>query len=162
MMCENLRADLMEAVLSGPETASPQLQEHLRSCPACARELASFQQTMSVLDEWQAPEPSPYFSSRLRARMREARATQSVGWLAWLRRPLVASAAVALVAVGAGLLEMGRVNHDRNTLATNDQPGVVRANYSPGTAVGDLQYLDKNADLFSDFDALDDGQSLTE
>ncbi len=72
MMCEKLRADFMEAVLSGPETASPQLQEHLRSCAACARELASFQQTMSVLDEWQAPEPSPYFSSRLRARMREA------------------------------------------------------------------------------------------
>ena len=63
---------------------------------------------------------------------------------------------------GAGLLEMGRVNRNRNTLATNDQPGVVRVNYSPGTAVGDLQYLDKNADLFSDFDALDDQQSSTE
>ena len=161
MMCEKLRADFVEAVLSGPETASPQLQEHLRSCAACARELASFQQTMSVLDEWRAPEPSPYFSARVRARMREAPARES-SWLAWLRRPLVAAAAMVLVAVGAGLLEMGRVNHDRNTLATYDQPSVIRANYSPGTAVGDLQYLDKNADLFSDFDALDDGQSSTE
>jgi|ERR1035437_208758 anti-sigma factor RsiW len=161
MMCENLRADFMEAVLGGPETASPQLQEHLRSCAVCARELASFQQTMSVLDEWQAPEPSPYFSSRLRARRREAAAMQPSGWLAWLRRPVVAAAAIVLVAVGAGLLEMGRVNHDRNTLATNDQPGVVRVNNTAGTAVGDLQYLDKNADLFSDFDALD-GESSTE
>jgi hypothetical protein len=117
---------------------------------------------MSVLDEWQAPEPSPYFSSRLRAQMREATAMQPNGWLAWLRRPVAAVAAIVLVAVGAGLLEMGRVNRDRNTLATNDQPGVVRVNNSPGTAVGDLQYLDKNADLFSDFDALDDGQSSTE
>jgi hypothetical protein len=57
---------------------------------------------------------------------------------------------------------MGRINRNRNTLATNGQPGVVRVNNSPGTAVGDLQYLDKNADLFSDFDALDDGQSSTE
>ncbi|MGA3315551.1 MAG: hypothetical protein ABSC64_03830 [Candidatus Korobacteraceae bacterium] len=162
MMCEKLRGDFMEAVLSGPESASPQLQEHLRSCAACAHELASFQQTMSVLDEWQAPEPSPYFSSRLRAQMRAATAMQPSGWLAWLRRPVAAAAAVVLVAVGAGLLEMGRVNRDRNTLATNDQPGVVRVNNSPGTAVGDLQYLDKNADLFSDFDALDDGQSSTE
>ena len=162
MMCENLRADFMEAVLSEPETASPQLQEHLRSCAACARELVSFQQTMSVLDEWQAPEPSPYFSSRLRARTREAAAMQPSGWLAWLRRPVVAAAAVVLIAAGAGLLEMGRVNHDRNTLATNDQPGIVRVNNTPGTAVGDLQYLDKDADLFSDFDALDDGQSSTE
>ena len=160
MKCENLRAEFMEAVLSGPETASPQLQEHLRNCAACARELASFQQTMSVLDEWQAPEPSPYFSSRLRARMREEATAQPAGWLAWLRRPVVAAAAVVLVAVGTGLLEMGRVDHDRNTLATNDQPGVVRVN-TPGTAVSDLQYLDKNADLFSDFDALD-GQSSTE
>ncbi len=77
MMCENLRSDLMEAVLSGPKAASPQLQEHLRGCAVCAGELASFQQTMSVLDEWQAPEPSPYFSSRLRARMREGRGATS-------------------------------------------------------------------------------------
>jgi len=41
-------------------------------------------------------------------------------------------------------------------MATNDT-GVVRVS-APGSAVGDLQYLDKNADLFSDFDALD-GQS---
>ncbi len=161
MMCENLRGDLMEAVLSGPQAASPQLQEHLRSCVACARELASFQQTMSVLDEWQAPEPSPYFTTRLHAQMREAAAMQPTGWLAWLRRPVAMAAAVVLVAAGAGMLEMGRVNHDRNTLATNDQPGVVRINNTPGTAVSDLQYLDKNADLFSEFDALD-GQSSTE
>ncbi|MGB8771417.1 MAG: hypothetical protein WCC92_17495 [Candidatus Korobacteraceae bacterium] len=161
MMCEKLRADFMEAVLSGLETASPQLQEHLRSCATCAGELASFQQTMSALDEWQTPEPSPYFSSRLRARMREAAAMQPVGWLAWLRRPVAVAAAVVLVAAGAGLLEMGRVDHDRNTLANNDQPSVIRVNNTPGTAVGDLQYLDKNADLFSDFDALD-GQSSTE
>jgi hypothetical protein len=93
--------------------------------------------------------------------MREAAARQP-GWLAWLRRPVAAAAAVVLVAAGVGLLEMGRINRNHNTLATNGQPGVVRANYSPGTAVGDLQYLDKNADLFSDFDALDDEQSPTE
>ncbi len=161
MMCEKLRADFLEAVLNGPETASPQLQEHLRNCAACARELAAFQQTMSVLDEWQVPEPSPYFTTRLRARMSDATAMQPRGWLAWLRRPVVAAAAVVLVAAGAGLLEMGRMNRDGNTLATNDQPGVVRVNTTPGTAVGDLQYLDKNADLFSDFDALD-GQSSPE
>lgn len=161
MMCEKLRADFMEAVLSGPGAASPRLQQHLRNCTACAGELASFQQTMSILDEWEAPQPSPYFSSRLRARMRDAVATQPAGWLAWLRRPAVAAAAIVLVAAGTGLLEMGRVNHDHNTLATNDQPGIVRVNNAPGTAVSDLQYLDKNADLFSDFDALD-GQSSTE
>ncbi|MGB7553528.1 MAG: hypothetical protein WBM04_04095 [Candidatus Korobacteraceae bacterium] len=161
MICEKLRDDLMEAVLSGPQAASPQLQEHLRSCAACAHDLASFRHTMCVLDEWQVPGPSPYFTTRLHAQMRESAATQPSGWLAWLRRPAAMAAAVVLVVAGAGMLEMGRVNQDRNTLATNDQPGVVRLGNNPGTAVSDLQYLDKNADLFAEFDALD-GQSSTE
>lgn len=160
MQCEKIRAEFMEAVLSGPQAVSPQLQEHLRSCAACARELDSFQKTMSLMDEWQAPEPAPYFSSRLQARLREESASQSVGWLAWLRRPMVTIAAAVLFALGIGLLEVANTHRDPNTLATNDQPGVVRVN-APGTAVGDLQYLDKNAELFSDFDALD-GQSSTE
>ncbi len=158
MNCEKLREEFMEAVLSGPAAASPELREHLRSCAACAEELASFQQTMTLLDSWQAPEPSPYFSSRLRARLREEAAAPALGWLAWLRRPVLAAAAAVLIAVGAGLLEIGHFTHDQNTLATND--GVIRSG-APGSAVGDLQYLDKNADLFSEFDALD-GQSSTE
>jgi anti-sigma factor RsiW len=158
MKCERFREEFMEAVLSGSEAASLEVQEHLRSCAACAGEFASFQQTMALLDEWQAPEPSPYFSSRLRARLREESAAPARGWLAWLRRPMVAAAAVILIAVGAGLLEVGHVGRDPNTLATND--GVIRSG-APGSAVGDLQYLDKNADLFSEFDALD-GQSSTE
>jgi len=148
----------MEAVLSGPETVSPEMREHLRSCPACADELASLQRTMTLLEEWQAPEPSPYFNTRLRARMREQGATAATGWMAWLRRPLVAAAAAVLIALGAGLLEIGHFRSDRNTLANNDN--VVRVN-APESAVSDLQYLDTNADLFSEFDALD-GPSSTE
>ena len=100
MMCEKLRQEFMEAVLSGPETLSTAAQEHLRSCPACAAELASFQGTMSLLDEWQAPEPSPYFNSRLMARVREEASTPAPGWLAWLRRPMVAVTAAVLMASG--------------------------------------------------------------
>ncbi len=158
MKCEKLREEFMEAVLGGPETASLEMQEHLRSCAACADQLAALRQTMTLLDEWQAPEPSPYFISRLHARLREESAAPVRNWLAWLRRPVVAAAAAVLIAVGAGLLEIGHMSHDPNTLATND--GVIRAG-APGSAVGDLQYLDKNADLFSEFDALD-GQSSTE
>ncbi len=158
MMCEKLRQELMEAVLSGPEAVSAEAQEHLRSCSACAGELASFRETMALLDEWQAPEPSPYFNSRLMARVREEAAAPAQGWLAWVRRPMVAVAAAVLIALGVSLLEMDRFNQDHNILATND--GVMRVN-APGTAVGDLQYLDKNAELFSEFDALD-GQSSTE
>jgi len=148
----------MEAVLSGPQAVSAEAREHLRNCPACAGEMTSWQQTMKLLDEWQAPEPSPYFGQRLKARLREDAAVAPRGWLLWLRRPALAAAAAVLVALGVGLLEMDRFSHDQNTLANNENVVRVRA---PGTAVGDLQYLDKNADLFSDFDALD-SQSATE
>ena len=110
MNCEKIRPDLMEAVLSGPETVSAGLREHLQGCAACSAELASFQQTMALLDEWQAPEPSPYFSSRLRARVREEAAKKSFPWFGWIRRPMVATAAAALIALGAGLLESGHLN----------------------------------------------------
>ena len=123
MNCEKLRPELMEVVLSGPEKMSAGLREHVHGCAACSDELASFQQTMALLDEWQAPEPSPYFSSRLRARVREEAAKPQFPWFAWIRRPMVATAAVALVALGAGLLEIGHFNLGRVTVAGND--GVV-------------------------------------
>ena len=158
MKCDKLRQEMMEALLSGPQSVSSEMQAHLASCAVCAGELASLQQTMGLLDEWQTPEPSPYFNTRLRARMREeALAPVERPWLAWFRRPVIATAAVVLMALGAVLLELGHFNGDRNTLANNE----TSVHAAPGSAVGDLQYLDKNADLFSDFDALD-GQSASE
>ncbi len=127
MKCENIREQFMEVVLSGPEVALPEVREHLRSCAACAEELASFKQTMALLDDWQAPEPSPYFGSRVRALVREEAFAQPSGWLAWLRRPVAAAAAMVLVVVGVSLLEVGNF-HDHNTLATN--VSAVRVNVS--------------------------------
>jgi hypothetical protein len=42
--------------------------------------------------------------------------------------------------------------HQAPIAAVNVQPGPIQ----PGTAVGDLQALDKNPDMYSDFDVLDD------
>jgi anti-sigma factor RsiW len=160
MKCGRLRDELMEVVLSGSELATPAVQEHLATCSACAQQVASLRQTIELLDEWQTPEPSPYFSARLRARMRSEQATQRLSWFAWLRRPAVVTAAAALMAVGVGLLEGAhwKADHGR-TIAGNNAPaavGVVSV-----SAVNDLQYLDSHADLFSDFDALDDNQTET-
>src|SRR6516225_8388289 len=128
MKCGSLRDELMEVVVNGSELASPAMQDHLATCPACVANLASLRQTMELLDEWQTPEPSPYFSARLRARMRDEQ-TQAAGWLAWLRRPAVVTAAAALMAVGVGLLEGAHWKSDhQRTVATTVN------------AVGDLQY----------------------
>lgn len=148
----------MEAVLSGMQSVSPETQEHLRTCGACAGELASLQQTMGLLDEWQAPEPNPYFMTRLQARVREESLAPRRAWLSWFHRPALAATAAVLIAVGVGLLELKPFSNDSNTLATNQ--GAVAKGATAGP-VTDLQYLDKNAELFADFDALD-GQSSTE
>ena len=158
MKCGKFRDELMEAVLSGPELATPAMQEHLASCPACAQELTALRQTMDLLEEWQVPQPSPYFSARLRARLRDEHAQQGLGWLAWLRRPVVVTAAAALMAIGVGMLEgvHWKATHE-DTMAVVEQPQEAGS----GAAVTDLQYLDSHADLFTDFDALDDNQAET-
>ena len=98
MKCGTIREELMEAVLSGPELATAAVQEHLATCAACAQEVASLRETMNLLDEWRAPEPSPYFGARLRAHLREGEAHQGRSWLAWLRRPAVVTAAAVTTA----------------------------------------------------------------
>lgn len=104
---------------------------------------------MALLDEWQAPEPSPYFSTRIMARVREEQAKPS-GWFHWVRRPALAVSLTVLMVMSATLIRTdysGRGVH----------PGPDVANISElGTAVGDLQSLDKNGDLYSNSDLLDD------
>ncbi len=160
MKCGNLRDELMEVVLSGSDLATPAVQEHLATCSACAEEVTSLRRTMNLLDEWQTPEPSPYFSARLRARMREEHAEQQVGWFGWLRRPAVVTAAAALLAVGVGMLGGTRwkAGHQQTIAGNGSANPIGMASTSP---VNDLQYLDNHADLFSDFDALDDNQTET-
>ena len=111
---------------------------------------------MALLDEWQAPEPSPYFATRLRARVREEALAPRREWLSWLRRPVLAAAAAVLIAMGVGLLEVEPFHHtDHGSSWPETWPRVAKTS----SAVSDLQYLDKNADLFAEFDALD-GQSF--
>ena len=70
--CTNKQAreNMMEAALLGAP-ASAEMQQHLAACASCAGEWKEFGATMTLLDEWEAPEPSPYFDTRLQARLRE-------------------------------------------------------------------------------------------
>jgi hypothetical protein len=59
---------------------------------------------MALLDEWEAPEPSAYFLTRLQAHVREEqkKSPARAGLLGWLRKPMLAgSLAAAMVAGGA-------------------------------------------------------------
>lgn len=151
MSCEQIREEFPE-IASGVTEAKLEVQAHLKTCHQCAEVLEGMQKTMLLLDEWVAPEPSPFFDVRLQAHLREERQKkQQVGRFAWLRRPAMAIAAVALLAVGAGLLPM---RGGGENLGKKPQ---IMAVQQQGTAVGDLQFLDKHSDLLQDFEALDAG-----
>lgn len=149
MNCNDIREELVEVASGSP--AAPEIDAHVRDCSGCAQTLEHLKQTMAMMDEWTAPEPTPYFDTRLQARLREERATKSVSWLEWLRRPVAVMVATVLVVAGGVLYQ-----HSYGP-ATPGQPYSV----AKGTPVGDLQYLDKNSEVLDDFDALDalDGTS---
>jgi hypothetical protein len=151
MKCEEIR-EMMPDLASGLTEMAPEIGGHLAECGACAGKMAEVRKTMALLDEWRVPEPSPYFDVRLQARLREEMAKPQAGWLAWFRRPVLAAALTVLMAVGVGLFfskGSGVYKSGNDEVAVIDQT-------EPGTAVSDLQALEKNHDLYSDFDLLDD------
>src|SRR5580698_5880431 len=79
MDCKDIK-ELLPDLAAGMEVSTPEVQKHIASCDACTAQLGDFQKTMALLDEWQAPEPSPYFDMRLEARLREEMAGPAEAW----------------------------------------------------------------------------------
>lgn len=148
MKCDEMREMMLDAVTGSGELDAA-TTEHLRSCAACATKVQEMRKTMALLDEWQAPEPSPYFDTRLQARVREE-AAKPVGWAHWFRNPVLAFSLGLLMMVAGGVSFFTRTPGAPPSIATAPAP--------PGTAVGDLEQLDKNHEIYADFDVLDDLQ----
>jgi len=152
MNCNGVR-EFLPDVASGVAAASAETQAHLRECPQCATQLETLRRTLAVLEEWEAPEPSPYFETRLYARLREEMAAAPArGWLGWLRKPALAGSLAALFFVGVSLFLGNQTLNNSPSAVTSWEMNVTA---QPGSAVGDLQALDKNHDLYADFDVLD-------
>jgi anti-sigma-K factor RskA len=149
MKCEEVRETFVESSLPA------EAQAHIQSCASCAEAWAEQQKLFALLDEWEAPEVSPFFDTRLKALVREAKAEearQTSGVFGWLRKPLFgipvwrpAAAGALALAVAAGI---GVVQNQ-----SNGKPPVVAVK---GTAVDDLQRLDKHQDEISNLELLDD------
>lgn len=149
MNCRTIQ-ELLPDVALGITPAPPEVDRHIGECPQCAETLTALRATMNLLDEWKAPEPSPFWDVRMQARLREEQQKSSRGWLQWLRRPAISLAAALCLVVGIGGTYMVR-------LLQQEQPIVNVADRAPqGTAVSDLQFLEKNSDMLQNFDALDD------
>lgn len=143
MNCKDVRENLIELLSEGQ--ADPSVATHVKECSACAGELESLRKTMSLLDEWEAPEPTPYFLTRLQAHVRAEQGKQPEGWLAWLRQPWLATALAAVLVAGGAVY----IGIDRPAITDDGKPVV-------GTAVSDLDSLDKNHDLYVNTDLLDE------
>ena len=89
MNCNDVRENLIELLTDGP--ADPQVKAHVSQCNTCTEELGSMRKTMALLDEWESPEPSPYFLTRLRAHVKEEREKVPASMFGWLRRPMLAA-----------------------------------------------------------------------
>jgi len=164
MNCKEIREQLPD-LAAGISRATPEVEKHLASCAGCAAHLRDFQKTMALLDEWQAPEPSPYFDTRMQARLREEMArpaadwmTMTTSWLSWLRHPAWATSLAAVLFAGALTIGVANQSYFVETASIPTTPPSLGLPIEPGTAVGDLQALERNDELYADFDMLDELQ----
>ena len=152
MDCKSFETELMDLVLTPDSTPSVGAVAHMKACPPCAEEYVSFQQTFSMLDTWQAPEPTPYFDQKLAVLLREEQAAPRMGWFESLvtrmrfntgrnfRPTMVGALSLALVVAGGSVLAV--------TPFPAGQPVQASA------TVNDLQILDKNEQAFQQLDEL--------
>jgi hypothetical protein len=97
---------------------------------------------MAVLDEWEAPEPSPYFLTRMRAHLKEEREkAPAARWVAWLRRPALAVSLATLLAAGGLTYRL---------IEVHQAPPIDNG------PVADIESLDKNHDLIVDTDLVNE------
>jgi hypothetical protein len=151
MNCKNCQAALPDLLFdpAAPENAAA--RAHVATCADCARELAAFQATASLLDLWQTPEISPYFDQKLAVRLREEQAAPAPSWFESIKtrlllntgrqfRPALAGVMALLLIAGGGTVGV--------TTYQRAQPVQASA------TVNDLQILDKNEQALQQMDQL--------
>lgn len=162
MKCTEMQGLLPDLAL-GRVKACADAEAHMHNCADCRTQLDEFRKTMALLDEWPAAEPSSYFDVRLQARLREEQRRAPARRFAWVSRPAMALAATVLMAAGLGLFRVETYRGGGSESADNlpswraQSPGAVAGVVTtPGTAVSDLVALEKNNELYADFEVLDE------
>ena len=160
--CAGMEDKLAEMLLDD-HPAPAKVEAHVAKCEGCQSRLEELKATMNLLDAWEAPQPSPYFMTRLGARMREERDAAPAGWfagaLAHLRariaygsglhvRPLAAMALTVMLLLGGGTY-----------LGVTDWMQPVQQPGPSAAVVHDLQTLDSNAQVLDQMEALSSSDS---
>ncbi len=153
--CTAMEAKLAEMLLD-PEAAPAKVKTHVAECESCRKELDELRATMAVMDAWTTAEPSPYFMTRLGARMREEREAPRQSWLQRIRaryvygpamhaRPLAAMALTMMLLIGGGTY-LGVTNVEQPQPKADADAAVVH----------DLQTIDSNAQVLDQLEAISD------
>ena len=143
-------------LLLDPGAADAKVKTHVAECASCRQELDELRATMGLMDAWTAPEPSPYFMTRLNARMREEREAPRLSWFQRMRDrfvygpqmhagPLAATALTVLLLIGGGAY-LGVTNVEQPAQQPSANAAVVR----------DLQTLDSNKQVLDQLEAISD------
>lgn len=139
-------------LLLDPGSVPAELTAHAAACSSCSEELSSLRRTFDTLDAWTAPEPSPYFDTRLHARLREVQAQPAVGFWERMRsyllfstgrsfRPALSGALALALLAGGGSYFGVRALHTGHT-------------HADSATVNDLRVLENNAQALQQMDQL--------
>lgn len=156
MDCNTCRTNLLELLDADGAASRPEVAAHLAACAHCRAELEELRATFALLDEWQAPEPTPYFDQRLHARLREAAAAKPEGL--WERissfvkfstgrqfRPAMTGALAAVLLLAGSGTYFGLEGFGSKV--------------APSATVNDLKVLDNNAQVEQQLDQLLDNSN---
>jgi len=157
MNCQRCQNELATLLLDPANPAAAAVQTHINDCASCLSELTALRSTMSLMDSWTAPAPTPFFDTRLHARLREEIASAPAGFWERMRsrflfnmnlqmKPIAAGALAIILLAGGGSYAGFNALHPR--------PAEVSA------SVQDLQILDKNDQAITTMNQLlDDGSN---
>jgi hypothetical protein len=158
MICKDCQSAILDLLLDPAAPARADVRAHMESCAECNREFNSLKATFALLDDWKAPEPSPYFNQKLAVRLREEQALAPAGWFERMKarllfntgrslRPALAGGLALLLLLGGGAaVDLSSFSHPHSQVSATVQ---------------DLQILDKNDQALQTMDQLlqDDGSS---
>jgi predicted anti-sigma-YlaC factor YlaD len=144
--CKSCRSHLADLLLDDAYTAShPELEQHLASCSDCHTELNELRSTFALLDEYAAPEPSPFFDTRLHARLREAVAAEPESLWERMRSFLLFSTGRSFQPAVACALALVLLVGGSGTFLQLHNLQQKPANTAASATINDLKVLDNNA-----------------
>jgi anti-sigma factor RsiW len=144
MKCRDVEK-LLSAYSDGESSAERKtlIESHVRSCASCSRILEEDRILWKTLGESPSAKASPFFYTRLQARLR---AGESAPRIPWIERLLIPASAVAIAVLGFWLGTIAGGNGDALNQETAGQNQAASASYLdtfnsvPSASFGDVYF----------------------